>query len=72
MRLGPGWGEVGRVGVVLVKLVCVTLSISSYTPSIAFRFLISHQVPAGLYFPVIFLVMGEVVGTNMFLKVCLL
>lgn len=38
----------------------------------AFQFLISHQVPEGLYFPVIFFVMGEVVGTNSFLKVCLL
>lgn len=34
----------------------------------SFRFLISHQVPEGLCFPVIFFVMGEVVGTNSFFE----
>lgn len=59
-------GGNGRVGVVLGKSVCVILSISSYTPFIAFQFLLSHQVPEALCFPIIFLFMGEVVGTNFF------
>lgn len=54
----------GSLGAVLGKLVCVTLSISSYTPFIPFQFLLSHQVPEGLCFPIIFLDMGEVLGTN--------
>lgn len=64
VQLGPVLGETGEGGAVLGKLVCVTLSISSYTPFIAFQFLLSHQVPEGLRFPIIFLDMGEVVGTD--------
>lgn len=43
-----------------------------FAPLIAFHFLLSHQVPEGLRFPIISLVMGEVVGTNFFLKIRLL